>query len=51
MGDIVLLDDTKDVGATNRRHLAALYCGATAGYEVYYYHRTQFGHYHLYITL
>lgn len=34
VGDIVLLDNTKDVGATNRRHLAALYCGATAGYEV-----------------
>lgn len=34
VGDIVLLDDTKDVGATNRRHLAALYCGATAGYEI-----------------
>ncbi|XP_075661936.1 phenylalanine--tRNA ligase beta subunit, cytoplasmic [Castanea sativa] len=34
VGDIVLLDNTKDVGATNSRHLAALYCGATAGYEV-----------------
>ncbi|KAK7845266.1 phenylalanine--trna ligase beta subunit [Quercus suber] len=34
VGDIVLLDDTKDVGATNRRHLAALYCGVTAGYEI-----------------
>ncbi|GMY15424.1 phenylalanine--tRNA ligase beta subunit, cytoplasmic isoform X2 [Fagus crenata] len=34
VGDIVLLDDTKDVGATNRRHLAALYCGSTAGYEI-----------------
>ncbi|XP_062176948.1 phenylalanine--tRNA ligase beta subunit, cytoplasmic [Alnus glutinosa] len=34
VGDIVLLDETKDVGATNRRQLAALYCGATAGYEI-----------------
>lgn len=34
VGDIVLLDDTKDVGATNCRHLAALYCGVTAGYEI-----------------
>lgn len=35
------LDETKDVGATNRRQLAALYCGATAGYEVHLY-LTQF---------
>ncbi|XP_018806301.1 phenylalanine--tRNA ligase beta subunit, cytoplasmic-like [Juglans regia] len=34
VGDIVLLDETTDVGATNRRQLAALYCGATAGYEI-----------------
>lgn len=34
VGDVVLLDDTKDVGASNRRHLAALYCGATSGFEV-----------------
>lgn len=24
----------EDVGAKNRRHLAALYCGATSGFEV-----------------
>ncbi|KAG6718182.1 hypothetical protein I3842_04G137800 [Carya illinoinensis] len=34
VGDVVRLDETKDVGATNRRQLAALYCGATAGYEI-----------------
>lgn len=34
MGDVVLLDEKKDVGATNRRHLAALVCGATSGFEV-----------------
>ncbi|CAK9137143.1 unnamed protein product [Ilex paraguariensis] len=34
VGDIVLLDETKDVGATNRRHLAALYCGANSGFEL-----------------
>ncbi|KAB1212813.1 putative phenylalanine--tRNA ligase beta subunit [Morella rubra] len=34
VGDIVLLDETNDVGAINRRQLAALYCGATAGYEI-----------------
>ncbi|XP_022894846.1 phenylalanine--tRNA ligase beta subunit, cytoplasmic-like [Olea europaea var. sylvestris] len=34
VGDVVLLDDTKDVGASNRRHLAALYCGATSGFEL-----------------
>lgn len=34
VGDIVLLDEKKDVGATNRRQLAALYCGATSGFEV-----------------
>ncbi|KAF7154586.1 hypothetical protein RHSIM_Rhsim01G0138800 [Rhododendron simsii] len=33
VGDIVLLDETKDVGAANRRQLAALYCGATSGFE------------------
>ena len=32
---MTLLDETKDVGASNRRHLAALYCGATSGFEVY----------------
>lgn len=34
MGDVVLLDETKDVGASNHRHFAALYCGATSGFEV-----------------
>ncbi|KAK4483870.1 hypothetical protein RD792_011079, partial [Penstemon davidsonii] len=34
VGDIVLLDEKKDVGASNRRHLAALYCGATSGFEL-----------------
>ncbi|KAH7849285.1 hypothetical protein Vadar_015592 [Vaccinium darrowii] len=34
VGDIVLLDEKKDVGATNRRQLAALYCGATSGFEL-----------------
>ncbi|KAL8471321.1 hypothetical protein ACS0TY_028833 [Phlomoides rotata] len=34
VGDVVLLDDAKDVGASNRRRLAALYCGATSGFEL-----------------
>ncbi|KAI5668191.1 hypothetical protein M9H77_18044 [Catharanthus roseus] len=34
VGDVVLLDKTKDVGASNRRHLAALYCGANSGFEL-----------------
>ncbi|KAG2273831.1 hypothetical protein Bca52824_056386 [Brassica carinata] len=34
IGDVTLLDDTKDVGASNRRHLAALHCGATSGFEL-----------------
>lgn len=34
MGDVAVLDETKDVGAANRRQLAALYCGATSGFEV-----------------
>ncbi|CAA2996313.1 Probable phenylalanine--tRNA ligase beta subunit [Olea europaea subsp. europaea] len=34
VGDVVLLDETKDVGASNHRHLAALYCGATSGFEL-----------------
>ncbi|KAI3939223.1 hypothetical protein MKX01_002091 [Papaver californicum] len=33
MGDIVLLDDTKDVGAKNSRKVAALYCNESSGYE------------------
>lgn len=38
VGDVVFLDATNDVGAVNRRHLAALYCGATSGFEVQIYH-------------
>ncbi|KAI9117240.1 hypothetical protein K1719_011406 [Acacia pycnantha] len=34
VGDIVVLDDTKDVGARNQRQLAALYCGSNAGFEI-----------------
>lgn len=34
MGDVVVLDEKKDVGASNRRRLAALHCGATSGFEV-----------------
>ncbi|KAG5565415.1 hypothetical protein RHGRI_001338 [Rhododendron griersonianum] len=34
VGDIVLLDEMKDVGAANCRQLAALYCGATSGFEI-----------------
>lgn len=34
MGDVVLLDEKKDVGASNRRLLGALYCGANSGFEV-----------------
>lgn len=35
VGDIVLVDKTKDVGARNERHLAAIYLGKqTSGFEV-----------------
>ncbi|XP_048329858.2 phenylalanine--tRNA ligase beta subunit, cytoplasmic [Ziziphus jujuba] len=34
VGDIAVLDDMKDVGSTNRRQLAALYCGSTSGFEL-----------------
>ncbi|KAI4341483.1 hypothetical protein MLD38_026202 [Melastoma candidum] len=34
VGDIVVLDNTRDVGARNHRLLAALYCGATSGFEL-----------------
>lgn len=34
VGDIALLDAGKDVGAANRRVLAALYCGANSGFEL-----------------
>ena len=38
MGDVVLLDEKKDVGASNRRLLSALYCGANSGFEVKFPH-------------
>ncbi|CAH8354618.1 unnamed protein product, partial [Eruca vesicaria subsp. sativa] len=34
IGDVTLLNETKDVGASNRHHLAALHCGATSGFEL-----------------
>eukprot|EP00245_Coleochaete_scutata_P007775 TRINITY_DN23538_c0_g1_i1.p1 TRINITY_DN23538_c0_g1~~TRINITY_DN23538_c0_g1_i1.p1 ORF type:complete len:598 (-),score=118.03 TRINITY_DN23538_c0_g1_i1:79-1872(-) len=34
VSDIVLLDQTTDVGARNHRRLVALYCGSTSGFEV-----------------
>lgn len=34
VGDIALLDATKDVGARNHRQFAALYCGANSGFEI-----------------
>ncbi|GMN57989.1 hypothetical protein TIFTF001_027099 [Ficus carica] len=34
VGDVAVLDETKDVGAANRRQLAALYCGNTSGFEL-----------------
>ncbi|KHN15176.1 Putative phenylalanine--tRNA ligase beta subunit [Glycine soja] len=34
VGDIAVLDDKRDVGAKNLRQLAALYCGANAGFEI-----------------
>ncbi|CAH8364689.1 unnamed protein product [Eruca vesicaria subsp. sativa] len=34
ISDVTLLDETKDVGASNRRHLTALHCGATSGFEL-----------------
>ncbi|KAJ9560215.1 hypothetical protein OSB04_005375 [Centaurea solstitialis] len=34
VGDVTVLDESKDVGATNHRQLAALYCGATSGFEL-----------------
>lgn len=45
-----MLDEKKDVGASNRRQLAALYCGANSGFEVLtllfcykYYHKLVLG--------
>ncbi|TYG43160.1 hypothetical protein ES288_D12G315100v1 [Gossypium darwinii] len=34
VGDVVLLDEKKDVGASNRHLLGALYCGANSGFEL-----------------
>ncbi|KAG5029636.1 hypothetical protein JHK87_013150 [Glycine soja] len=34
VGDIAVLDEQRDVGAKNLRQLAALYCGANAGFEI-----------------
>lgn len=34
VGDVALLDESTDVGAKNHRRLAALYCGATSGFEL-----------------
>lgn len=34
VSDVVTLDPSKDVGAKNERHLAALYCNANSGFEV-----------------
>jgi phenylalanyl-tRNA synthetase beta chain len=34
ISDVMLLDASSDVGARNERHLAALYTGPTAGFEV-----------------
>ncbi|KAH9625558.1 hypothetical protein KSS87_023455 [Heliosperma pusillum] len=33
-GDVVTLSNTNDVGAVNRRQLAALHCGAKSGFEI-----------------
>lgn len=34
VGDVVFLDEEQDVGASNNRRLAALYCSNNSGYEV-----------------
>ncbi|CAN1832696.1 Phenylalanine--tRNA ligase beta subunit, cytoplasmic [Linum perenne] len=34
VGEVSCLDETKDVGATNRRLLGALYCGTNSGFEL-----------------
>jgi len=34
ISDVVLKSDKKDVGATNKRNLCALYCGHTSGFEI-----------------
>eukprot|EP00252_Welwitschia_mirabilis_P019812 TRINITY_DN4694_c0_g2_i1.p1 TRINITY_DN4694_c0_g2~~TRINITY_DN4694_c0_g2_i1.p1 ORF type:complete len:591 (+),score=130.08 TRINITY_DN4694_c0_g2_i1:313-2085(+) len=34
VGDVVILDEKKEVGACNQRRLAALYCNSNSGFEV-----------------
>ncbi|XP_024008694.1 phenylalanine--tRNA ligase beta subunit, cytoplasmic isoform X2 [Eutrema salsugineum] len=34
LDDVTLRDETKDVGSSNRRHLAALYCGVSSEFEL-----------------
>lgn len=34
VGDVVTLDGSRDVGASNNRQLAALYCNKQSGFEV-----------------
>jgi len=34
ISDVVLKSDKKDVGATNKRNLCAVYCGHTSGFEI-----------------
>lgn len=34
ISDVVILDKTKDVGASNKRHMCAVYYNKTAGFEV-----------------
>jgi phenylalanyl-tRNA synthetase beta chain len=34
VGDVVALDTSRDVGASNNRRLAALYCNSNSGFEV-----------------
>ncbi|KAG6525333.1 hypothetical protein ZIOFF_015289 [Zingiber officinale] len=33
VGDVVVLDGDRDVGASNNRRLAALYCNVSSGFE------------------
>lgn len=34
ISDVVFKDDNDDIGAVNQRHLCALYCGKTTGFEI-----------------
>lgn len=34
VGDVVIIDESNDVGAANNRRLAALYCNVYSGFEV-----------------